>query len=45
MIQINLFTNQKQFQRLREEFTVTRGNGWEEGIVIEFGMDMYTHCI
>ena len=42
---INLFTKQKQTQRLREEFTVTRGDGWEEGIVIEFGMDVYTHCI
>ena len=43
MIQMNSFTNQKQTHRLRE-LTVTRGKGWGEGIVREFGINMYTHC-
>ena len=28
--------------RLREQTMVTRGEGWGEGIVREFGIDMYT---
>ena len=39
MIQMNLFTKQKQTHRLRE-LMVTRKEGWEEGIVREFEMDM-----
>ena len=39
MIQMNLFTKQKQTHRLRE-LVVTREEGWEEGIVREFEMDM-----
>ena len=27
---------------LQNERTVTRGEGWEKGMVREFGMDMYT---
>ena len=76
MIQMNLFTKQKETHRLREQIygclmvhtaifkmdnqqgpsvqyiefcsilynnlTVTRGEGWGERIVKEFGTDMYT---
>ena len=42
MIQINLFTKQKQTHRLREQTMVTSGEGRGEGIVREFGIDMYT---
>ena len=38
---MNLFTKQKQTQRLRE-WTYGRGEGWGKGIVREFGIDMYT---
>ena len=40
MIQMNLFM--KQTHRSREELMVTRGEGWREGIVREFGTDIYT---
>ena len=41
MIQMNLFTNQKQTHRLREQ---AYGYQWERvgGIDGEFGIDMYT---
>ena len=43
MIQMNLFTKQKQIHRLENEFMVTtRGYEWGEGIIREFGVDMYT---
>ena len=43
MIQMNLFTKQKQTHRLIEnKLMVTREEGWGEGIVREFGIDMYT---
>ena len=43
MIQMNLFTKQKQTHRLENEFMVTtRGYEWGEGIIREFGVDMYT---
>ena len=38
MIQMNLCRNQKQIHRL----TVTRGEGWGEGIIREFKIDMNT---
>ena len=37
MIQIYLFTKQKQTHRLRD----LKGEGWGEGIVREFAIDMY----
>ena len=37
--------NRNRLRDLGYEFMVTRGDRWGEGIVIEFGMDMYTHCI
>jgi len=42
MIQTNLFTKQEQTHRLREQTYGCQGSGWGEGIVREFGMDMYT---
>ena len=43
MIQMNVFTKQKRPHRLRaKELMVTGGEGWREGIVREFGTDMYT---
>ena len=39
MIQRNLFTKQKLIDN---ELMFTRGEGWGEGIVREFGMDIYT---
>ena len=39
---MNLFTKQKQTHRLRQKFMVTRDKGWAEGIVREFGINMYT---
>ena len=40
---MNLFTKQKQTHRLIEnKLMVTREEGWGEGIVREFGIDMYT---
>ena len=45
MIQMNLFTKQKQTLRLRDQIyklTVTSREGWEGGIEWEFGTDMYT---
>ena len=42
MKQMNLFTNQKQAHRPREQTYGHQGEGWEEGIVREFGMDVYT---
>ena len=44
MIQMNLFTKQKQTLRLRELTYGSRwgsGSGWGERVVREFGMDMY----
>ena len=42
IIQINLFTKQKQTHRLREnELMVAGGKDEGEGIVRELGMDMY----
>ena len=38
---MNLFTKQKQTHRLREQTYGNRGEGWGEGIVREFGIDMY----
>ena len=37
---MNLFTN--RLLPLENEFIVTREEGWGEGIVREFGIDMYT---
>ena len=37
---MNLFTN--RLLDLENEFIVTREEGWGEGIVREFGIDMYT---
>ena len=37
---MNLFTN--RLLHLENEFIVTREEGWGEGIVREFGIDMYT---
>ena len=45
MIQMNLFTKwkqTKQIHRLREQTYGCQGEGWEEGIVREFGIKMYT---
>ena len=42
MIQMNLFTKQKQTHRRKEQTMVTRGDRWREGIVRECGVDMYT---
>ena len=42
MIQMNLFTKQKQTHRLREPTYGYGGGGWGEGIVREIGIDMYT---
>ena len=39
---MNLFTKQKQTHRLRERVYGYWGEGREEGIAREFGMDMYT---
>ena len=42
MIQMNLITKQKETHRLREKTYCCLGEGWGEGIVREFGMNMYT---
>ena len=42
IIQMNLFTKQKQTHRHREELMVTRGERWGGGIDWEFGIDRYT---
>ena len=42
MIQVNLFTKQKQIPRLRERTYGYQGGGWGGGIEWEFGIDMYT---
>ena len=42
MLQMSLFTKQKQTHKLRERTCVVRGEGWREGIVREFGIVMYT---
>ena len=39
---MNLFTKQKQTYRLKDELVVASGEGWEGGIVREFGVNMYT---
>ena len=41
-VQMNLFTKQKQTHRLRKRTYGCWGYGSGEGIVREFGMDMYT---
>ena len=42
MVQINLFTKQKQTHRLREQTYGYQGEACGEGIVREFGVDMHT---
>ena len=42
MIQMNLFTKEKQTHRPREGTYAYQGEGWKEGIVREFGIDKYT---
>ena len=42
MIQMNLFTKQKQTHRLRELTYGYHGGGWGGGIDWEIGIDMYT---
>jgi len=42
MIQMNLFTKQKQTHRLREQIYGYGAGAGSEGIVRESGMDMYT---
>ena len=43
MIQMNLFTNQKQTHRLREgTYGYQGGRVGRGGIIREFGIDMYT---
>ena len=42
MIQMNLFTKQKETHRLREQTWGCQGEGEGKGIVREFGMDRYT---
>ena len=39
---MNLSTKQTQIHRLREWTDGCQGEGWEEGIIREFGMDIYT---
>ena len=39
---MNLSTKQTQIYRLREWTDGCQGEGWEEGIIREFGMDIYT---
>ena len=39
---MNLLTKQKQIQRLQEGAYGCWGEGWGKGIIMEFGMDMYT---
>ena len=41
MIQMNL-QNRNRLTDLENEFMVIRREGWREGMVREFGMDMYT---
>ena len=33
--------NRDRFTDLQKEFSVAKGEGWGEGIVMEFGMDRY----
>ena len=42
MIQMNILTKQKQAHKLQERAYGCPWEGWEEGRVREFGMDMYT---
>ena len=42
IMQMNLLTNQKETHRLREWAYGFQKEGWGEGIVRQFGMDMYT---
>ena len=42
IVQMNLFTKQKQTHRFRERTYGYREEGWGEGIDWEFGIDMYT---
>ena len=41
MIQLNLFTKQKQTHRLRQRTMVTRVEGSGKGVIREFGIEMY----
>ena len=41
-IQMNLFTKEKQTHRLGEQTSGCQGKGQEEGIVREFGTEVYT---
>ena len=42
MMQVNLFTKQNRFTDLENKLMATRGEGSGDGIVREFGIDMYT---
>ena len=42
MIQVNELTKQKETYRLKEQSYGCWGKGWAQGIVREFGMEMYT---
>ena len=42
MIQMNFLKNRNRLRDLENKLTVTREEGWGEGIVREFGIDMYT---
>ena len=44
MIQMSVFLFQKRnsLTDLESKFMIVKGEGWGEGIVREFGMDMYT---
>ena len=37
-----LFQKRNSLTDLESKFTIVKGEGWGEGIVREFGMDMYT---
>ena len=42
MIQINLLQNRNRLTDLENELVVSREEGWGEGLVREFGLNMYT---
>ena len=39
---MNLFTNRNRLTDLENELMVARGERWREGIVREFGINIYT---
>ena len=39
---MNLFTNRNRLTDLENELMVARGERWREGIVTEFGINIYT---